>query len=248
MTRRALVTGAMSGAALGIAELTSTSSAAAVQGWATGGLPAPRPIPVRPHGPLKYGSSGAAVVALQRRLNALGYWVGSANGTFGLLTRQGVWALQKAAGLTRSGIVTPRTRAALDRGVRPRPRTTSGTALEIDKRHQLLLVVSQGRLRYTFNTSTGGGYWYTTSGGGRARATTPTGRFSIYSRYTSGWQNGALGAMWRPTYFYRGWAIHGSSSVPPYPASHGCARLTPKAMDLLYAGGWVPVGRTVIVY
>jgi lipoprotein-anchoring transpeptidase ErfK/SrfK len=28
--------------------------------------------------------------------------------------------------------------------------------------------------------------------------------------------------MWRPNYFYGGYALHGSTSVPTYAASHGC--------------------------
>jgi len=243
-TRRTVVAGAVAATAIGVADLVGGPSA---QAFGSGGLLSPTPVPTNQVPALRYGSRGPSVTALQQRLNALGYWVGPANGTFGLLTRQGVWALQKAAGLTRTGILTPATHSALARGVRPVPRTRTGTVLEIDKGRQLLLVVVGGRLRYALNTSTGGGFWYR-SGSGLARATTPTGHFSIYSRYTAGWQNGVLGAMWRPTYFYRGWAIHGSSEVPPYPASHGCARVRPDAMDMLYAGGWVPVGRSVYVY
>ena len=52
-------------------------------------------------GKLKRGEKGAQIVALQTRLNQLGYWVGNANGTFGDQTQQGVYALQKAAGIGR---------------------------------------------------------------------------------------------------------------------------------------------------
>ena len=34
----------------------------------------------------------------------------------------------------------------------------------------------------------------------------------------------SLGTLWRPRFFYEGYAIHGDSSVPPTPVSHGCAR------------------------
>ncbi len=243
LTRRALVTGAATGLVAGLAELTASPAATAATP-----LPTPRARPAHYHLPMGWGSTGPAVVALQKRLNALGYWVGTPDGRYGHLTQQAVWALQKSAGLSRTGTITLPTRRALDRGVKPHPRASSGTVIEVDKKHQLLLVVSKGRLRYTINTSTGGGYWYTTSGGGRARATTPSGHFRIYYRWTSGWQHGSLGDMWRPAYFYRGWAIHGSAEIPPYPASHGCARVTSAAMNLLYAGGWVSVGRSVHVY
>jgi lipoprotein-anchoring transpeptidase ErfK/SrfK len=39
--------------------------------------------------------------------------------------------------------------------------------------------------------------------------------------------------MYSPWYFYGGYAIHGSSSVPPYPASHGCVRVTTWDADFL---------------
>jgi peptidoglycan hydrolase-like protein with peptidoglycan-binding domain len=51
---------------------------------------------------LELGDSGPAVVALQTRLSRLGYWLGRADGTFGLTTQQAVYALQKAAGLTQT--------------------------------------------------------------------------------------------------------------------------------------------------
>ena len=41
-------------------------------------------------------------------------------------------------------------------------------------------------------------------------------------------------------------AVHGSWSVPAYPASHGCVRVTIAVMDRLYNG--LPVGLPVKVY
>ncbi len=240
-SRRTLLTGAVAGAALGALELAGAGPALA---WSR---PTPGGVYVHTGRLMQYGAHGADVLALRKRLNALGYWNGTPTTGFWSLTQQAVWALQKAAGLPRDGVVGPETSAALANGVRPRRRTTSGTVIEVDKAHQLLLVVAGGTLRYILNTSTGGGFWYPTSSGG-AYARTPSGSFSIYYRYTSGWQNGVLGAMWRPAYFYGGYAIHGSSSIPPYPASHGCARVSTAGMDMLYAGGWVPIGRKVLVY
>jgi hypothetical protein len=37
----------------------------------------------------------------------------------------------------------------------------------------------------------------------------PAGRFHIYCRYSGGWQPGPLGSMYRPNYFYGGYAVHG---------------------------------------
>jgi N-acetylmuramoyl-L-alanine amidase len=52
--------------------------------------------------------------------------------------------------------------------------------------------------------------------------------------------------MWRPNYFYRGYALHGSASVPAYPASHGCVRVTVAAMNRLWS--LLRVGMPVSVY
>jgi L,D-transpeptidase catalytic domain len=51
------------------------------------------------------------------------------------------------------------------------------------------------------------------------------GRFRIYWRY-NGWRAGPLGSIYRPKYFHAGYALHGMTSVPAYPASHGCVRMT----------------------
>ncbi|GMA85480.1 hypothetical protein GCM10025868_07300 [Angustibacter aerolatus] len=55
-------------------------------------------------------------------------------------------------------------------------------------------------------------------------------------------------SLWRPKYFFQGWAFHGSNSIPGYPASHGCARLSNAAIDHLWSSGDAPAGRKVIVY
>ena len=56
------------------------------------------------------GASGPGVTDLQLRLEAQGYWTGGANGVFGPLTQQAVWAFQKVNGLPRSGVVDDATR------------------------------------------------------------------------------------------------------------------------------------------
>ncbi|HEX3005529.1 MAG TPA: L,D-transpeptidase family protein [Angustibacter sp.] len=190
--------------------------------------------------------SGPYVLRAQQRLSALGYWLGTADGEYGYLTSQAVMALQKAAGLGRDGILGPKTKAALERGARPAVRTRSGSAIEVDKAHQLVLVVLDGHLRYVLNTSTGSGHPYT-SDGHTYVATTPEGRFSV-QRQIDGLRVSRLGELWRPKYFTGGYALHGSPSVPGYPASHGCVRLSNPAIDFLWSSGVAPIGRTVWVY
>lgn len=230
VTRRRLLAGLASSAFIGAVHAMGVETASA----------AVRPV-------LRRGSSGSSVVTLQRRLNVLGYWCGNADGVFGHLTQQAVWAVQKVAGLSRDGVVGPLTWGALDAGRRPTPRNRSGTLIEVDKGRQIAMVVVSGALRFILNTSTGSGASYYSDGVWKT-AYTPTGTYSVYSRYTSGWQSGPLGSMWRPAYWYKGWALHGSTSIPPYPASHGCVRVSTAAMNLLYAQGLVPIGRRIVVY
>ena len=155
-------------------------------------------------------------------------------------------ALQKAAGLRRDGVVGPATRDVLARGVRPAA-TVRGTAIEIDLTKQLLLVVRKGKVVTVLNTSTGTGKAYTSPSGHRAVATTPEGTFHVTWSY-NGWRSAELGRLYRPRYFHpRGIAVHGATSVPAYPASHGCARVSVPAMDLLWKRGDMPIGSTVVV-
>jgi cell wall hydrolase len=194
---------------------------------------------------LRVGSKGKAVVALQKRLAALGYWVGKVDGVFGPDTLHAVTALQKVAGLARDGIVGPHTSAALAKGARPKARTTKGDVIEIDLKHQVLLVVHSGKVRLIFDTSTGSGAYYY-SQGRTHHAVTPKGTYHVF-RSVNGWDDGPLGKLYRPRYFNGGIAVHGYPTVPNQPASHGCVRVTIHAMDYLWAHKNLPIGRTVVV-
>ncbi|GGB45213.1 peptidoglycan-binding protein [Flexivirga endophytica] len=195
---------------------------------------------------VQYGSRGSSVTYLQQRLNAVGYWCGAADGVFGGQTQQAVFALQKAWSLVRDGIVGPLTWTRVASNTRRPARYGYGHRIEIDKSRQLLLVVWGSTVRYTLNTSTGAnkpfyawGRWYD----GR----TPSGKFTVRS-HVNGWQTGALGSMYKPYYFNGGIAVHGSTSVPTYNASHGCCRLSLAAQDKLIGSGYLVNGRQVYVY
>ena len=196
---------------------------------------------------LRLGSHGGAVVTLQRRLAALHYFdVGAADGVFGAGTHHAVVAFQKVQGLTRDGVAGPATWARLARPYVPAPRYRLATAsLEVDLARQVVYYVRNGAVQRIIDSSTGSGAWYY-SRGRWARAITPTGRFRIYWRYSGGWQPGPLGSMYRPNYFYGGYALHGMTSVPAYPASHGCVRITVPAMDRMWSSLWV--GMPLAVY
>lgn len=104
-----------------------------------------------------------------------------------------------------------------------------------------------GQARWVWNTSTGTERPYAHDGR-QLLADTPPGDFTI-SWQVDGWRDGELGRMWRPKYFHPdGIAIHGYGSVPPYPASHGCVRVTVPAMNAIWADGLAPVGTAIHVY
>jgi N-acetylmuramoyl-L-alanine amidase len=76
-------------------------------------------------------------------------------------------------------------------------------------------------------------------------ARTPEGSFRI-ERTIDGWRENDLGVLWRPAYFSGGYALHGSPSVPPFPASHGCVRVTITAINHLFPR--IVVGMALYVY
>ncbi|MDZ5443513.1 L,D-transpeptidase family protein [Micromonospora sp. 4G57] len=181
---------------------------------------------------LRQGSRGTAVVNLQRRLAALHYDVGSADGIFGPSTHHAVVAFQKVNSLTRDGIVGPRTWAALGHPVVPKPKYThSGYSLEANLTRQVLYLARGGSVVRILDASSG-----------KSSTPTPTGNYTIQRRI-DGWRQSDLGLLWRPNYFYRGYAVHGATSVPNYPASHGCVRVPIPAMNRLWSviGVGVPV-------
>ena len=181
---------------------------------------------------------------VQQRLAALGYW----NGTPEALRhvdgpgRDGAAEGRRAG---RDGVLGPATRQALQAGVRPQSRI-GGDGVEIDKARQLLLVVRGGRVTTILNTSTGSGEHYT-SEGQQFVALTPAGTFSTF-RSVDHLDKGPLGDLWRPRYFNGGIAVHGAGSIPGYPASHGCARVSNPAMDMIWANNLMPIGSRVVVY
>jgi lipoprotein-anchoring transpeptidase ErfK/SrfK len=156
--------------------------------------------------------------------------------------------VQKAAGIQRDGTVGPKTQRALDQGVRPKARSKAGTGriVEIDLKRQLLMIVEDGQIKQTFNTSTGSNENYERDGN-TYRAVTPTGRYKV-SRQIDGMRNAPLGQLWRPKYFNGGIAVHGAPSVPGYPASHGCARVSMAAMNWIWSNDQIPLKTKVWVY
>jgi peptidoglycan hydrolase-like protein with peptidoglycan-binding domain len=203
----------------------------------------------RPYEPptLGPGARGTAVAALQSRLLQLGFWVPGVNGVYDEEMRHSIVAFQKWHGLARSGVVDGATQAAFRGAKRPYTRSTSGYVVEVDKARQVVVIASNGRAQRIFDASSGNGEVYFVNGERRI-ATTPEGFFTLL-RQVNGIAVGELGELYRPKYFtWMGHAIHGYSSVPPFPASHGCVRVTNAAINFMWANNVLPLNSSVWVY
>jgi lipoprotein-anchoring transpeptidase ErfK/SrfK len=207
-----------------------------------------------PVGPIGYGSSRAAVAALQQRLLALGFWHLGADGNYGYTTRQAVMAFQKWRGLPATTVVDTQTAIALNTE-RCRPAAgRSGDFLEVDKGKQIAFVVRGGQVQYVFNVSTGNGESYDEvdqrSAGSRVIgiALTPSGTYRTYREHDTPRYEGDLGTLYRPKFVVGGVAVHGSPSVPNYPASHGCIRVANPVMDLIWGQNLLPLRSTVWIH
>ncbi|MGB3763582.1 MAG: L,D-transpeptidase family protein, partial [Ornithinimicrobium sp.] len=203
------------------------------------------PEPEPEHELYRRGDSGDGVLALQQQLSSTGYWLGTPDGGFGHLTQQAVFALQKAHGLSRDGVAGPNVHAAAAKGYLPKA-VGGGDLIEVHLNTQLLHVVRGGKTTMVLNTSTASGEKYEFKGT-EYTARTRTGDFQVGYVDGSGWRDGELGEMWRPMFYSGNYAVHGSKSIPPWPASHGCSRLSVAAMDMIWKQGLMSMGSRVLV-
>ena len=199
------------------------------------------PLPPLPDlaklGPLAVGDEGAAVVTLQTRLVALGFRPGSTEGKYGWTTYQAVLAFQKMEKIERLGEVNTETWVRLNapQSYRP-PMVGKHLRVDTDLERQVMFIANGNGpgTQVVLNTSSGGNYYYfNPESRVEEFASTPTGTYEVY-RVVDGDDKGALGVLYRPQYFVGGYAIHGSPSVPEYPASHGCLRVSNPDMDWLW--------------
>jgi len=173
-----------------------------------------------------------AVRALQRRLDKLGYVVGS-RGSYDGRTARAVLAFRKVAGMRRSGDASTEVmrRIAAGKGAFKIRRPDHGRHIEADLTRQVIALISGGRVQRIYPVSSGA-------------PSTPTvlGSFRVYSKTPGTNAKGMVDSA----YFIRGYATHGFSSVPVYPASHGCLRVPiPDARSLF---NWITIGTPVDVY
>jgi peptidoglycan hydrolase-like protein with peptidoglycan-binding domain len=174
---------------------------------------------------LKLGSTGADVLALQHRLWGLHYWL-HVNGTFDYDTQEAVYAFQAINKLSMDGVVGPLTGKAL---VNPHtytaqdPSVATRIEVNINAKVQVLVYYKNNQLTLISHISSAGGYRFCDPT--CQIATTPTGWYHA-NWFDPGWVKVPLGEMYNPVFFIGGsYAIHGDTSVPNYPASHGCVRI-----------------------
>lgn len=194
---------------------------------------------------LKPGSSGTTVLALQHRLEDAGFFPGRKDGIFGRRTRAAVYAMQKLYDLERTGVFRTEDWAFLDREILGPGPAPEADRVEIDLRRQVLYLIEAQAVTGVFPISSANGEPYRNSRGRLINAVTPEGRFE-FGRQRSGWWESYLGLLYSPFYFYGGYAVHGSGSVPAFPASHGCVRVEIEDMDFLRTK--LEIGMPVYLY
>lgn len=179
-----------------------------------------RPAPPAPAAP----PAAPTMLEVEQRLDQLRYDVGPVDGVVDEATGEAVMAFQKTHGLERTGQLTdPLATSIMGTTAPPPPLQPGGgeNRIEVDLTRQILMVYEGDALSRILPISSG-----------KASTPTPTGSYRIYRR-VSGWETSRLGRLYNSQYFVGGYAIHGSLSVLPEPASAGCVRIPMRAADWL---------------
>ncbi len=205
----------------------------------------PKVVTMPSPGGLRIGSRGGIVQIYEQRMKDLHFDPGPVDGVFDEDTYQAVIAVQKYYNQPRTGVIDTGVQWALsDFKYSPAEANTEPNRVEIDLDRQVLTVFQNWQPILLTTTSTGSGEHFCGGSDGCQYAITPTGHYHFYEFY-NGWDNGKLGRMWNPDYFNGGIAVHGLASVPPYPASHGCARIPIFIADYFHT--LVSIGESVFV-
>ena len=180
----------------------------------------------------------------ERLLADLGYWTGPVDGIFDSASQSALIAFQKWESRTVTGKLTLEELEAIRTSSSPKAREPGYAHVEVDVDRQVLLLINdQGDVRI-LPVSTGSNQPFQEEGQ-MSIAYTPRGRFLVYDKVT-GWEKGALGAMYYSSYISGGVAIHGSPNVPIRQANHGCIRVAMFAAREM--SKLLPVGTIVLVY
>lgn len=187
----------------------------------------------------------AEILEAEQLLNNLGYWTGPTDGVLDNASRHALTAFQKVEGRKRSGKLTRTELEALRSANRPEPRDNTYAHVEVDLSRQVLMIVDEnGMVTRVLPVCSGNDKLYNDRGVTK-RAHTPRGRFTV-TRKINGLRISSLGALYYPCYIVNGIAIHGSSFMAAYPASHGCIRIPMFAAKAFH--DLTPVGTIVVVF
>ena len=197
------------------------------------------------------GDQGTDVLALQQRLNEVGFDVKAPDGYWGPNTSKAMWSYEQLVlGEDAKDVkvrVTPEMWLQLQQPLNLPPKRPDATEthVEIFLPQQTMVVYENGKVRLISHISSGSGdewcayprnvpAWVgattTTLPKGQklkrvcGTSVTPGGVFKVYRKEKDWWEI-PLGKVYNPIYFNGGIAIHGYEEVPFKPASHGCVRV-----------------------
>ena len=177
----------------------------------------------------------AEIKQAQARLAEMGYGTSS----------NALIAFQKYEGREITGKLSREELDAINNAPAPKAKDPGYRHIEVDLDRQVLLSLDdEGLVKRVVPVSTGSNKHYNEKGM-KGLAYTPRGRFRIYAKI-AGWRESPLGLLYYPNYFSDGLAIHGNSSVPDTPASHGCIRVPNSTAIELFKQ--MPIGTILLVY
>ena len=187
----------------------------------------------------------------QEILTKFGIPTGAVDGHFGGETARGLCAFRRIAGIgTTRAPLDARTLTTLKaydakyRNLREIPAKTyagKSTYLVAHQTCQVLFYVEGKQYRRVFASSMGV-YGHGTPNGSYSLGNTLKGWYcsTLYpescTNHSEGWfaSVSRYGNMYNPRQVVGAIYVHGPTSVPPYPASHGCIRTTVKDADWMY--------------
>lgn len=188
-------------------------------------------VPFEVSAPAALEAGSPATLHFNRLLRRAGYHMGSVTDQADQSTGLAIMAMRKTLDFERSEEYDPDLFEILLKGrggFEPLHREP-GRHVEVDISRQVMALVEDGEATDVFHVSTG-------------VYPTPTGEWSFYSK---GPGYNAKG-MYYSIYYDGNYATHGYSSVPIYPASHGCTRNPIPYSVFIY--NWIELGDTIYVY
>jgi hypothetical protein len=176
---------------------------------------------------------GPQTLLFNRLLKQRRYYMGQAAVTDepGENTSLGISALRKQADMTRNSEYAPSLFSYLlnGKGGFEPVHDEEGRYVEVDISRQVMALIEDGVVKDIFGVSSGAGG-------------TPRGEFEFYDKVPGYNAKG----MYYSVFYDGNYATHGYSSVPDYPASHGCVRNPIPYSRYIY--DWIALGDKMYIY